>query len=193
MASEPQRLPAGAAPEGVAQLLTLAFHDDPLMAWLLPDPVGRPRRLASMMESILRHDFLPRGEVWVLDGGAAACWRTPGESDENDEAMAAEMAALFGDDLARAAGFFAGVSERHPKDPHWYLGILGAVPERQGHGLGSALLKVVLDRADRDGVPAYLEATTPQSRRLYERHGFELVEEFHGPGGAPPLWLMWRQ
>jgi hypothetical protein len=50
----------------------------------------------------------------------------------------------------------------------------------------------VLERCDREGVRAYLDATSERNRRLYERHGFEAEEAFAPPGG-PPLWPMWRQ
>ena len=38
-------------------------------------------------------------------------------------------------------------------------------PELQGRGIGSALMQPVLERCDRDGMPAYLEATTPRGGR----------------------------
>jgi hypothetical protein len=48
-----------------------------------------------------------------------------------------------------------------------------------------------LARADRDGLPAYLEASAPRNRALYERHGFEVVGEIQA-GDSPPLWPMLR-
>ena len=41
-------------------------------------------------------------------------------------------------------------------------------------------------------MPAYLESTTDQSRKLYARWGFLVREEFRMAPDAPPLWLMWR-
>jgi hypothetical protein len=53
-------------------------------------------------------------------------------------------------------------------------------------------MRPILDRADAEGMPAYLEATSPLNRRLYERHGFEVTQEFVLPKG-PPMWAMWRE
>lgn len=50
----------------------------------------------------------------------------------------------------------------------------------------------VLERCDREGLPAYLEASSARNRALYLRHGFEVVEEVHLPADGPPVWLMWR-
>jgi ribosomal protein S18 acetylase RimI-like enzyme len=65
------------------------------------------------------------------------------------------------------------------------------VPEHQGEGIGSAMLRVALARCDEAGEPAYLEATSEDNRRLYERHGFRVTRELLLPDG-PSLWAMWR-
>ena len=65
-------------------------------------------------------------------------------------------------------------------------------PAVQGLGLGSALMRATLVGVDAAGEPAYLEATSPDNRRLYERHGFEVVRELPLPGG-PSLYAMWRE
>jgi RimJ/RimL family protein N-acetyltransferase len=41
-------------------------------------------------------------------------------------------------------------------------------------------------------MPAYLEASTEASRRLYQRLGFEDCAELRLPGG-PQMWPMWRR
>jgi GNAT superfamily N-acetyltransferase len=64
-------------------------------------------------------------------------------------------------------------------------------PAAQGRGLGAALLTPVLERCDADGLPAYLEASSPRSAVLYERLGFVGLEELR-PLGAPPILLMQR-
>ena len=53
-------------------------------------------------------------------------------------------------------------------------------------------MQPVLERCDAEGTPAYLETDTERNVQLYERHGFEVTEEFDLPGGGPPVWLMWR-
>ena len=65
-------------------------------------------------------------------------------------------------------------------------------PDHQSKGLGSAVMKPVLDRCDAEGVGAYLESSKEQNVPFYRRHGFEVIEEAHLPEG-PPLWLMWRE
>lgn len=64
-----------------------------------------------------------------------------------------------------------------------------SVHQAQGHG--AALLRAALERSDLDGLPACVEATTPDGRRLYERHGFGTVGVIQA-GESPPMWPMLR-
>ena len=88
---------------------------------------------------------------------------------------------------------FDALKSNHPVEPHYYLYLLGVRPDRQSHGLGSALLRTMLERCDREQMPAYLEASSPRNIPLYLRHGFRVIREFQfGPGG-PLLAAMWRE
>lgn len=60
--------------------------------------------------------------------------------------------------------------------------MLTVVPAAQGRRVGSRLLAHGLERAG--DMPVALESTTPGSRRLYERCGFELVELITDAGGS---------
>ncbi|BAU81224.1 acetyltransferase [Streptomyces laurentii] len=56
---------------------------------------------------------------------------------------------------------------------HFYL-----APHRQGRGLGSAVLRTVLERTDVQGVTVGLNVLRGSAaRRLYERHGFVVEAE----------------
>jgi GNAT superfamily N-acetyltransferase len=64
-------------------------------------------------------------------------------------------------------------------------------PDWQGRGIGTALLQPILERCDRDGVGAYLEASSPRNRACYERNGFKVTGTINLPDG-PTMWPMWR-
>lgn len=75
---------------------------------------------------------------------------------------------------------------------HEYLWMIGVTPERQGEGLGTALVRHVLDRCDREGLAAYLEASNARSRDLYQRLGFEVAGGPLDLPDGPQMWPMWR-
>ena len=45
------------------------------------------------------------------------------------------------------------VESMHPHEPHWYLATLGTAVEQQGKGVGSALMRPVLEHCDAEGMP----------------------------------------
>jgi ribosomal protein S18 acetylase RimI-like enzyme len=180
----------------VAAVLARAFDRDPVANYML-----RHDRLGSAFGAFFRHAVLPHGEAWLaasaetVDG--VALWTPPGKWNAvgfHTLVMGPALLAAVGATRALARAVAAQrVQQRHPQRPHWYLFAIGVEPDRQGRGVGSALLRGVLDRCDAAGEAAYLEASTETNVRLYQRHGFGLTEEFRMARDAPPVWLMWRE
>ncbi|MCV2489264.1 GNAT family N-acetyltransferase [Geodermatophilus sp. YIM 151500] len=179
----------------VGSVLAAAFTDDPVFRWLVPDAGVRAatnREFFHVLVDLLAsHD-----DTWTTAVGVhgAALWVPYGHEAMSEEAgagFAARLSELFHPHADRVEQVIAAMERVHPTEPHEYLWFLGVAPDVQGRGIGSSLLAPVLERADRCGHPAYLEATSPRSRALYERHGFVAATPIAAPGG-PPLWPMWR-
>jgi GNAT superfamily N-acetyltransferase len=174
----------------VVEALAAAFHDDPVSIWVAPDEARR-RVLAPRFFAGVAQSYEPHGGVFLsADGAAAAIWAPPGVED--DEAAIGELLEAMEESAPRVVQLLEAMGAVHPTEPHHYLFLLGTRPERQGQGLGSALMRPVLEACDRDGLPAYLEATSERNRPLYERHGFAVTGEIRVPDG-PTLWAMWRE
>lgn len=184
--------------DDVGAALADAFRDDPVFAWMIPP--ATPKRDAKMLTffTSMARSYLRRDKhVYVVgDGQAAALWSAPGAwtlpmSEMLRETPSAVKA--FGRNTFRAVRTQLQVESKHPKEPaHWYLGYLGTRCDSQGQGLGSAMLREVLEPADAAGVPAYLESSNERNLTLYRRHGFEVVEEIRALGTGPTIWRMWR-
>jgi ribosomal protein S18 acetylase RimI-like enzyme len=182
----------------VARTLAQAFLDDPHMRWVIRDDSQRMRRLERGFRIYLPRVWLPHDGTYVhehLIGGAT--WMPPGTWHLSLLAqlrLLPAMVRVLGVNLPRLNRLLTLMEKKHPHEPdHWYLPVIGIAPAWQGRGYGSALLRPVLERCDAERLPAYLEATTVRNRALYERHGFELVEECKYADDGPPLWRMWRE
>lgn len=189
-------VPAGTGDiTAMADSLQGAFFDDPVTSWFLPDAGSRPRRLAGMFTTLLVGQYLPMRTVWTTaDQSGAALWAPPGHAKipmSRIVRQAPGMVKALGRHTVRALRFLDVVEKQHPTEPHWYLGVLGTSPPHQGKGIGAALLAPVLDRCDREGVPAYLESSKPTNIPYYQRFGFETTGEISVSGG-PTVWPMWR-
>jgi GNAT superfamily N-acetyltransferase len=182
------------AVSAIGRTLARAFHEDPVFRWCFPDPARRAEKLPQLFE-LFTTTLLPLREVeTIADRAGVALWVPPGHPpvpDEAGPAFESEVARVVGDDAERTFAIMAMLDAGHPSEVHRFLWFVGVDPREQGRGLGSALLASMLTRCDRDAVPAYLDATAEDNRRLYERHGFEVVAE-QSVDGCPPLWGMWR-
>lgn len=180
-------------------VLGRAFYDDPVMAWMLPDPVARRRKLHRVFAALTRHHHLSRGGVEVAAAGsvlgAAALWDPPGQWRHTvGEQVRASPGLLlaFGAAVRRGQQAEELMQRHHPEEPHWYLAVIGSDPSVRGSGQGQALMRSRLDRCDAEHAPAYLESSNPANIGYYQRFGFEVTGEIVLPDG-PSLWPMWRQ
>ena len=180
----------------MAAALADAFADDPAMSWVVPDDGVRRDMTERAFTLFFERLWLEQDECYTTTNGVgAAVWELPDRWKVGAGAqlgLMPRLVSIYRRHTPRLLRSFFKLESGHPADPHYYLPFVGVVPEWQGRGLGASLLKPVLDRCDAEGMPAYLEASSPRNRVLYERHGFAVTEEFHLGKGSPPLWRMWR-
>lgn len=191
------RRATGADVRGLAEVLADAFAEDPIYAWLMPGDRRHRDRLRRFFALQLRTMGLERGAVWTTRqalGGALiaaspGCWRLPVTALVRH---GRDHGRIFGHRAPRALDFLVRLEQRHLREPHQYVATVGVAPDLQGQGLGSQLFGPLLAQADRDRLPAYIEASTARSAALYERLGFVTTDELRARD-SPPVWLMVRQ
>jgi ribosomal protein S18 acetylase RimI-like enzyme len=167
--------------------IVAAFADDPVERWLYPQEAEYLEHFPRFVEA-----FAGAGTVSAVeDFAAVAVWLPPGAEPDGDAIGAVYTATVDPakhDDVFAVAG---QMDDAHPRFAHWYLPWLAVRPERQGAGLGAALLREGLARVDADGLPAYLETPNPRTIPLYERHGFAVTAVAQA-GECPPVTCMLR-
>jgi len=180
----------------LSQALARAFFDDAVSQYLFPEDSRRIRRLERYFRFQIRTMFVPRGEAWATsDLDAASLWMPPKSWPPSmaDGVSQLPVLAILGRRTFRALRLVQLLESHHPRVPHYYLGTIGTDPAVQGHGYGSALLRIVLDRCDSEAIPSYLESSKERNLAFYHRHGYEVVEEVIIPQTEVKLWLMWRE
>lgn len=186
---------AGPADEPVlAEVLSAAFAEDPVFAWMFPDPARRPALTRATFDALVEtHVGMGGSYLSTPEPAGAAVWvPLDWEPDSATEDRIEQAFLAAGQEQSDRMRTILGLmTEVHPHEPHAYLFAIGTARQWQGQGVGSALLRHVLEPCDHDGTPAYLEATTEDSRRLYARHGFADIGVIQLPDG-PPLFRMWR-
>lgn len=185
----------------LAGVLARAFARDPYFSYLAGDAPERNQRMRDGWSGLLRFASDHLSATYTTDDHAGvALWHPPGYDGPGfveGLRLLGPMRTLAGGlrRLRHIGAVVASLEKRrrhHAGQAHWYLSALGVDTERQGEGIGTALLGPVLARADADGTAAYLETATGRNVLLYERLGFDVVEELTLARTDIHGWLMLR-
>ena len=200
---EPVRLLPSDRERAVDALLG-AFRDDPLYTYISPDSAERVVGMRALLSAVVQFTLV-YGEAWTTpEVSGAACWLPPGRTTisiwqmpRTRFALPRAMLRFSPGALRRATEVFGYADQAHARvvsGPHWYLWALGVEPSAQRRGIAGSLLQPVLNRADAEGLPCYLETETEWNVAFYERRGFAVVEAKRTSGGSDStLWIRaWR-
>jgi ribosomal protein S18 acetylase RimI-like enzyme len=173
-------------------VVVLAFSADPAARWTWPDPQQYLRHFPSFVQAFGGKAFA-HGSAYCVDGYAGVALWLPPEIHPDEDALITLLQRTMPEPIHKD-GFavFEEMGRYHPKEPHWYLPLVGVDPFHQGKGYGSALLQHALIPCDRDKKLAYLESTNPKNIPLYERHGFAVLGTIQ-VGTSPPIFPMLRK
>lgn len=175
----------------VLATLVAAFEQDKAVRMLYPADAEYHRHFPGFLMAFGGRAFDEGAVDEDVSGRSAALWFPPGVEPDGEAIMRHLESSLAADRFNALAAGFETQSQMHPVEPHWYLPWMGVIPDAQNKGLGSALLRRGLARADADAMPAYLEATSPENAALYARHGFEVTGIVKATD-YPEIVCMWR-
>ena len=172
--------------------MTMAFSTDPVARWAWPDPLQYINTFMPLV-TLFGGKSYDHGSAYVIgDFFGVAQWLPPGVQPDDGPIGELFEQNMSEPKLGEVLSLFEQMAGFHPHEPHWYLPLIGVDPMFQGRGYGSQLMQHGLAACDRDHQPAYLEATSPANRSLYERHGFRVLGEIRS-GNSPPLFPMLRE
>ena len=182
----------------LGEVLADAFVDDPLSKWLFGVDATLRDRLRRSFDGLLRRVYLSKGNTYTTDDLAGcAMWSPPGKwklSVVQQLRLAPLMLRLMpAASLRNGARLQMQVEKAHPADPHWHLSVLGVDPSRQRTGVGTSVMRPILDRANAERVLCHLETSKEENLAYYARYGFEINNELELPTGAPRVWTMTRR
>lgn len=172
--------------------LVVAFSADPVLRWVYPESARYIEHFPELVRTVAGRAFEAETAQVADSHVGTALWLRPDAVLDEEALSDLVTRSVATERHEQVFAFLEQMGLQHLREPHWYLPFIGIDPAYQRRGLGSVLLARGLVRCDRDGLPAYLEASTPANRRLYERHGFEATGEIQA-GSSPPMWPMVRR
>jgi GNAT superfamily N-acetyltransferase len=173
-------------------MLALAFDTDAAYRYLMPDAQTREAGLRRFFVANLRIHLPVRCTHVMLDASdqvlATVTLRPPRGVAISTLTMLRKGLVPFALEHGRAAvkrlfwlksAYDALEAEASRRQPHWHVHMMAVRPDLQGQGLGSSLLRHVLDAAARSDAAAPTVLTTHLQANVtyYRRAGFEVSDE----------------
>jgi GNAT superfamily N-acetyltransferase len=186
---------AGHADIGVlAQVITDAFFSLAVCRSLIPGGPARRAAFPGYFGLYVEHAIEDGLVETTPDRAAAALWIPGTGPGAPPDGYTGRLAAITGPYLGNFLAFDEQLDSYHPAGTfHHHLAILAVRPDRQGQGIGTALLHARHAVLEDEGVPAYLEASDARTRRLYLDHGYA---DRGGPielADGVRMYPMWRE
>lgn len=145
-------------------------------------PNRRLSKLKTMFEVALGKGVPGRMELCLKDGGevrSVALLYSPGSYPPPILwELSVLLTCIFREGFRGLPGWLTwtnSIRRRHPREPHYYLEILGTHPAFQGKGFGSMLMEEVCSMADKVRKICHLETSNPRNLSFYKSFGFEMV------------------
>jgi GNAT superfamily N-acetyltransferase len=172
--------------------LVLAFGTDPVARWMYPAPDRYLMHIPRLFRALGASSFEARTAERSADGVGVAIWLPPGVHGDSAPVDTVIADSMTGRSRTEVDEVFGKTEHYRPKEPHWYLSLIGVETLHRNKGCGAALLEHGLRRCDREHLPAYLWSSNRQNTSLYQRHGFEVVTTIQ-VGSSPPIFPMLRR
>lgn len=161
--------------ETCAGLLSRAFANDPVARWIYADEIEYWLDFPAFVQAFAGKAFAYDSVYRAPGDTGVALWLPPHVRADENSINTIINASLLGTKAEETLVLVDALSRHRPHVPHWYLAMIGVEPSRQAQSIGSELMRQAVDACDADRAFAYVEATTEENRRFYERFGFRVV------------------
>lgn len=177
-------------------VLTIAFYDDPIYNKM---DIGEDKR-RLIFELMIRFSFRYGNVVSTSENLEGVMAINPHDKDMTFLRIIRSGAFFVSMKLVSLRKMMGAVEKAMKEakknlniDSYIYLFTIGVSREFQGKGFGGKLLRAIVEKAEIERKPMYLETQNEKNVSLYEKYGFHVVKKIDLPDPLNlPMWLMVR-
>ncbi len=166
--------------DAATSLLVRAFTPDPGFRFIVPDNDQWARAAADFFRRVVAR--ADKQGLCLVDStlNAVSVWEPPAVATSSPLKALFELFQLgwiLRGNLGRALSIQRRMQGYRPQRPHWYLAYIATDPDTRRRGLGSIVMRPMLEHADQAQLPIYLECSNISNIPFYTSHGFTLIAE----------------
>ena len=165
----------------VVDILSHSFDDNKSVNYVIKQDSKRRERLKKLMEYSFDVCYL-FGEVFLSDDkSACALIILPDKKKTSFKSILLDVKLIFKSlglaNIKKTLDRESKIKRLHPNELMYHLWYIGVEPGHQNKGIGSDLLRDVLNESDKINRPVYLETSTTKNINWYEKFGFRIYNE----------------
>lgn len=180
----------------LSKVLCEAFINDPMINTIVKNDKQKMVRMEIFFNIMLKY-ALSKGYLYTNDKkNCCAAWIKP---EYYDDASYIKLTNIISwikvigfDRVLKVLRVYYNLSKYQPKFKNYYLMFLGIQPEIQGKGLGSQIMKPMIEISDNESMPIYLETSNKNNVSFYQKLNFRVIHEVNEDNFLPNTWFMAR-
>lgn len=176
------RTAASSDRERVIEILTASFDTNPAVNDTVPQGAGRGRKMRALMEYLVDTACSKRGAYITGDGlGAILMYDPvthPNRISDTFRQLRLVNRCIGWSRLKYVSAKDNKMRAQRPAEPHFYLSMIGTLPDAQGKGIGSEMIALIQQLAQKEAKSIYLETSVPKNVDIYKRKGFEVFADW---------------
>jgi len=167
----------------VVDILSKSFGNNQSVNYIANSGKNGTNRIRYLMDYSFEvcHKF---GEIYLSDDRhAVALILYPETKKTNFSSVLLDVKLILNcigvSNIGKALKRESSIKKLQPQKPMNYLWFIGVDPQEQGNGIGSQLMKEVIDHSEEMQKPIYLETSTLSNLPWYEKFGFKIYDELN--------------
>ena len=165
----------------IIKILAKSFDDNKSVNYIIKPDKNRSERVSRLMDYSFEMCFL-FGDVFLSENKkACALVLYPDKKKTTLKTTLLDMKLIFScigiKNIKKALSRESKINQIQPKDLMYYLWFIGVNPEYQNEGIGSNLMKDIIQDSENKKRPVYLETSTLKNLPWYKKFGFKIYNE----------------
>lgn len=165
----------------ITDILAKSFDDNRSVNYIVKQDKKRTLRLKKLMDYSFDICIL-FGDIFLSDDKKACALIVHSDRKKTTlQSLGLNLNLVYSvigiSNVKKALNRESRINKLHPKTPIHFLWFLGVDPSAHNRGIGSKLLKEVIEEATSKRRPIYLETSTSKNVPWYKKFGFTVYEK----------------